>query len=139
MKFNPELKVYGDLKFRGKCPKEEIEQITFFNQLKRLYPDVAELATHTNNEGRKSIGKAIKDARNGLNQGIADIIIIDRLPCLIEMKRQNHTLSKWQDNQERKLILAQEKGALACVALGYKAALEAVEEWQKCIKAMKNG
>ncbi len=130
MKFNDNIKVFGDIKFRDKnCPKEEIEQITFFNQLKKLHPDVAELATHVKNEGRKSVGQAVKDARNGLNQGFADIIIVGHPMCLIEMKRKDHTRSHWQKNQQEKLLIAQDKGAFACVALGYIAALEAVEEW----------
>lgn len=139
MKFDENLKVYGDISFRGDCSKEEIEQITFFNQLKKIYPDIAELATHVQNEGVKSKQKAARDARSGLNQGMADIIIIGVPPCLIEMKRQDHTKSKWQKNQKKKLLLAQDLGAFACVALGYKAALEAVEDWIKCTQTMKNG
>lgn len=139
MKFDSNLKVYGDISFRGNCPKEEVEQITFFNELKRLYPDIAELATHINNEGVKSKQKAMRDARNGLNQGFADIIIIGLPVCLIEMKRKDHTKSRWQPNQKEKLLLAQEIGAFSCVALGYVAALEAVEDWIKCTKMMKNG
>lgn len=139
MKFHKDLKVYGDTSFRGKCPKEELEQITFFNQLKKLHPDIAELATHVQNEGVKSYGKAAKDARCGLNQGMADIIIIGHPACLIEMKRQDHTKSTWQPNQLEKLLLAQDLGVFTCVALGYEAALEAVKDWIKCTKAMKTG
>lgn len=139
MKFDKNLKVYGDVSFRGKCPKEEVEQITFFNQLKKLHPDIAELATHIKNEGKKSWGQIAKDKATGLNQGFSDIIIIGLPVCLIEMKRQDHTKSHWQENQEKKLLLAQDLGAFSCVALGYKAALEAVEDWIKCTKMMKNG
>lgn len=129
MKFNKDLKVYGDMSFRGDCPKEEVEQITFFNELKKRYPEVSELATHVKNEGYKSKAQAARDARSGLNQGFADIIIVGETACLIEMKRKDHTKSKWQPNQESKLLLAQSKGAFACVALGYEGALEAVEAW----------
>ena len=41
MKFNNGIKVYGDKTKRGKCPPESAEQITFFNWLRREYPDVA--------------------------------------------------------------------------------------------------
>lgn len=139
MKFDKKLKVYGDVSFRGNCPKEEIEQITFFNQLKKLHPEIAELATHVKNEGKKSWGQIAKDKAGGLNQGFSDIIIAGAPTCLIEMKRQDHTKSHWQDNQQEKILLAQDAGAFSCVALGYKAALEAVEDWKKCTATMKNG
>lgn len=139
MKFHKDLKVYGDLTFRGACPKEDAEQITFFNQLKKLHPGIAELATSIKNEGKKSIGQAVKDARSGLCQGMPDIMIVGTPMLLIEMKKKNHIKSRWQPNQERKILLAQERGAFACVALGYEAALEAVEDWIECTKAMKLG
>ena len=139
MKFHRDLKVYGDINFRGKCPKEEVEQITFFNQLKKLHPEIAELATHIKNEGKKTWGQINKDRQSGLNQGFSDIIIAGCPACLIEMKRQDHTKSHWQENQEEKLLLAQSSGAFSCVALGYVGALEAVKDWLECTKMMKNG
>ena len=46
--------VYGDVSFRGKCPKEDQEQVTFFNRLRREYPDTwGKLALHPRNEGLK--------------------------------------------------------------------------------------
>lgn len=130
MKFNKKIKVYGDLSFRDKkCPTEDAEQITFFNQLKKLYPEWAELATHIKNEGKRNIRQVSKDKANGLNQGFADVIIIGSPVLYMEIKRQDHTLSSWQPTQEEKLIRANEIGAFSCVSLGHKAALEAVKDW----------
>ena len=130
MKFNPDVKVYGDISFRDKkCAKEDAEQITFFNQLRKHQPDIAELATHIKNEGKKTHNQAIKDSINGLNQGFADVIIIGHPVLYMEIKRKDHTVSHWQPNQEKKVLLAQAKGAFSCVALGYEAALEAVKDW----------
>ena len=43
--------IYGDTTFRGKCPKEELEQVTFFNRLRREYPDTyGAIAIHPRNE-----------------------------------------------------------------------------------------
>lgn len=39
MKFPLEIKVYGDMSYRGECPSENLEQVTFFNRLRREYPD----------------------------------------------------------------------------------------------------
>lgn len=130
MKFNKKIKFYGDLSFRDKkCPPEDAEQMTFFNQLKKLYPEWATLATHIKNEGKRNVRQASKDKANGLNQGFADVIIIGNPVLYMEIKRQDHTLSSWQPTQEEKLIRASEIGAFSCVALGHKSALDAVKDW----------
>jgi hypothetical protein len=49
------------------------------------------------------------------------------------MKRQDHTKSKWQDGQLDFLQTSQELGAFVCVALGYEAALQALNDWLKLI------
>jgi len=45
------------------------------------------------------------------------------------MKRQDHTKSKWQPGQLEYLEAAHYAGAFVCVALGWEAAMEAVEDW----------
>ncbi|MEI2685339.1 MAG: hypothetical protein V9G14_02945 [Cypionkella sp.] len=50
--------VYGDTGFRGKCPTEALEQITFFRRLRDAYPDSHGLtALHPRNEGLKIGGQ----------------------------------------------------------------------------------
>lgn len=125
--------VYGDLSFRGKCPKEEIEQASFFSKLRREYPDTwGIVALHPRNEGLKIGGQfssVIKHQSEGMAKGAADIIIPARVAFVCELKRQNHTLSKWQDGQQEYLAVAQAAGAFACVALGAAAAWQAFQEW----------
>ena len=40
MKFPEWLNVYGDQSFRGECPAETSEQVAFFAELKRKYPQL---------------------------------------------------------------------------------------------------
>lgn len=41
------FRVYGDLSFRGKCPVESQEQVTFFSRIRREFPDsYGRLAIH---------------------------------------------------------------------------------------------
>ena len=47
MLFPDWLPVYGDVSYRGDCPKEDVELSTFFNQLRKIYPDIAKRAWHT--------------------------------------------------------------------------------------------
>jgi len=54
MQFPEWLKVYGDVNFRGQCPPESAEQITFFAELRRRYPDTyGKLALHPKNEEKR--------------------------------------------------------------------------------------
>ena len=125
--------VYGDPWFRGKCPTEAQEQVTFFAMLRREYPGTwGALAVHPRNEGLKSGGQFAsvqRHAAEGMTKGAADIIIPGRRAFVCEMKRRDHTQSAWQDGQVEYLTTAHEAGAFACVALGHQAAWEAVQAW----------
>ena len=125
--------VFGDLSYRGKCPTEATEMVTFFAMLRREYPGTwGALAVHPRNEGLKSGGQfssVQRHAAEGMTKGAADIIIPGAPAFLCEMKRMDHTKSAWQDGQIEYLTAAQEAGAFACVALGHEAAWEAVQAW----------
>ena len=134
MKFIEAIPVYGDITFRGKCPPEEVEQASFFSRLRREYPDTyGAIAIHPRNEGLKEKGQfstVIKHAAEGMTKGASDIVIPGARTFVCELKRRDHTLSKWQDGQEPYLIAAANAGAFACVALGAAAAWEAFKEWK---------
>jgi hypothetical protein len=126
MKFHPDIRVFGDVSYRNKkCHSESIEQITFFNYIRVREP----LAFHCKNDGKKSYGQAARQKAQGLTKGVPDIIIPAKVPFLCELKRQDHTCSKWQDGQQEYLLLAQEKGCFVCVALGHQAAINAYNYW----------
>ena len=138
MKFNKEIKVFGDISFRGKCPVESAEQITFFNEIRRRHPELAVISTHIRNEGKRTHAQTARQKAEGMTVGASDIIIPARMPFVCEMKRQDHTKSRWQKGQEEYLMVAQEFGAYSCVALGWQAAMEALEKWIT-IRTMRNG
>ena len=129
------FRVYGDVKYRGKCPREELEQVTFFSRIRNGFPGTyGALALHPRNEGLKVGGQiraVSKHRAEGMTPGAADIIIPGAVSFVCELKRRDHTLSKWQDGQVEYLTAAHEAGAFACVALGADAAWEAFEEWVK--------
>lgn len=125
--------VYGDLSFRGKCPTEALEQVTFFAMLRRAYADTwGALAIHPRNEGLKANGQfsaVQRHAAEGMTKGAADIIIPGRPAFVCELKRRDHTKSAWQEGQIDYLTAAQAAGAFACVALGHEEAWEALQAW----------
>lgn len=127
------LTVYGDTSFRGDCPKEDAELVTFFNILRRDYPNLAERAFHVENEGKKSFAQVTQSKIKGQLSGVSDIIIIDKVPFVCEMKRRDHTKSTWQKGQLPFLESCHNAGAFVCVALGYDAAMEALREWQQSL------
>ena len=125
--------VYGDTGFRGKCPTEALEQITFFRRLRDAYPDSYGLtALHPRNEGQKTggqFGAVSRHKAEGMTPGAADIIIPGRVTFVCEMKRRDRTQSEWQDGQIEYLTAAHNAGAFACVAFGCDAAWGAFQEW----------
>lgn len=129
-----DIHVYGDVSFRGKCPAETMEQITFFNRLRREYPDTwGALAIHPRNEAMRTGGhiRAVSQHKaEGMTAGAADIVIPGRVSFVCELKRRDHTLSNWQDGQVDYLMAAHGAGAFACVALGADAAWQAFEDWR---------
>lgn len=132
MKFPDWLPVYGDKDFRGKCPAESVEQTTFFNLLRTGYKDTFGLiALHPRNEGSRTHQQTMRQKAEGMAPGASDIIIPGNPTFVCELKKQNHTKSRWQDNQLEFLEAAQKQGAFVCVALGYKAAWEAFNVWRE--------
>lgn len=130
MKFPSWLTVYGDIDYRNKrCHTETAEQITFFNELRARYEDIAEIALHIRNEGKRSHEQTRRQKAEGMKTGASDIIIPGSPTFVCELKRLDHTLSKWQPGQLEYLENCQRAGAFVCVALGYRAALQAVEQW----------
>jgi len=134
MKFHPEIAVYGDTKWRGKCPKEEVEQASFFSKLRREYPDTwGRIAIHPRNEGLKEKGQfssVLKHAAEGMTKGASDIMMPGCPSFVCELKRQDHTLSTWQEGQQEYLLAAAKAGSFVCVALGAVAAWEAFTVWR---------
>lgn len=131
MKFPPSIPVYGDTTYRGPCPTETAEQATFFNQLP---PELKRIALHIRNEGKRSHEQHNKmKAEGGFVSGASDVIIPGRVTFVCEMKRLDHTKSKWQPGQIDYLEAAHGAGAWVCVALGWEAAMEAVREWRKAL------
>lgn len=129
----PNVHVFGYTSYRGKCPLEAIEQVSIINRIRREYPDTwGRLVLHPRNEQQLRGGQfsgMIKQKAEGLTPGASDLIIPGAPSLVIELKRLDHTQSKWQDGQLEYLEAAANAGAFACVALGAVAAWEAFLEW----------
>jgi hypothetical protein len=133
----PGVRVYGDPAWRGKCPAEAMEQVTFFAKLRRDHPETwGRLALHPRNEQQLRGGQhraLSRQKAEGMTPGAADIIIPARVAFVCELKRQDRTQSAWQDGQVEYLTAAADAGAFACVALGWQAAWQAFEDWRALV------
>lgn len=129
MKFNPDIPVFGDTSYRGKCALEALEQATFVNWLRRTSPKYGPVVIHIKNEGKRNVYQAAKDKAQGMTTGASDIIIPGSPTFACEFKRRDHTKSRWQDGQQDYLLNCKKIGAFVCVALGHEAAKEAFKCW----------
>jgi hypothetical protein len=130
MKFPEWLPVFGATEYRGECPKETAEQITFVSRVRREYPEThGRLIVHIQNEGKRTAGQTFYAKASGLTKGASDIVIPGERTFICEIKRADHTKSKWQDGQLDYLKAAHDAGAFACVALGADGASAALAEW----------
>lgn len=127
MKFPSWLSVEGNKAFRGRCPTEDHEQRDFFGVLRARYPEIAARTLHPRNERKRTGRQAAREAAEGMLTGAPDIVIVGDPCVIIELKRQDHTKSRWQDRQLETLKAMQDAGALVFLALGSRAALSIVE------------
>lgn len=111
-----------------KAPSESIEQITFFNQLRKHYPELSKIAIHIKNEGKKSIGEAMKDKAEGLVSGAPDIMIPGSPTLMIEVKKQSKS-ARVSQNQKEYMNNAVANGAMCFVCYGWEMAWVALEKW----------
>ena len=131
MNFPKFLKVYGDQSFRGDCPHEDYALTSFFSRIRKDYStSYGLLAFHPKNEGKRTKQQNNIDKMKGLTKGVCDVIIIGNPTLCLEIKRDDHTKSKFQPGQLEFLEHSHNSGAFVCVALGYQAALLAFEEWR---------
>jgi len=129
MKFPQAIKVYGDKTFRGKCPKELAEQRTAIKTIRELWPTtIGKLVVHPRNEGKRDYRQHIREYLDGLTAGASDIIIPGSPSLVIELKRQDHTQSRLSDKELTYLLAAKDAGSHAVIALGWEAAIEAVDD-----------
>lgn len=124
------LNVFGDTTYRGDCPLESADQATLVNQVRKRHPKTAgRLIVHVKNEGKRTARQAQMDKAQGLTKGASDIMIPGNPSLVLELKRKDHTKSAWSEGQKEYLEAAKEAGAFVCVALGWEAALKAVDKW----------
>lgn len=131
MRIPSNIPLYGNPDFRGPCPTETAEALTFFNAIRKTR--FGSIAVHIKNEGRRKHTQAAWDKAQGLVKGASDIMIPGAPTFLCELKRQDHTQSRISKEQIAYLEAAQDNGAWVCVALGWQAALEAVNEWSRIV------
>ena len=124
-----DIPVYGDTTYRGDCPSEMAEQVSFLAQLKLEFHELWEVAVHIENEGKRS--DAARKKQQGMRTGASDIVIPCCPPILIELKRKDNTQSSISGEQIAYLVRAKRLGAFACVSLGAVGAMEAVRAWRK--------
>lgn len=132
MKANGKYRVYGNIKYRGKCISEDAVHIAFVAWIRHHHSDEGSLLIHAKNEGKRTPQQVAMDKKMGsITKGASDIIIPGNPAFVCELKRDDPTKCHWQPGQEDYLNIAHEHGAFACVAFGLDAAKYAFIDWQR--------
>ena len=126
------LRVYGNMSYRDGLKNETAQSQTFVNQMRKRHPEL--LIMHIKNEGKKTKSQADFDRSMGMLTGASDFIVIGNPTLCIEMKNADHTVSTISKEQQQFLLNAEKQGCFTCVALGWEAAMEAVEDWMRIKK-----
>lgn len=131
------IRVFGDLSFRGDCPKEDTDLIGFFSWVRYHYPEyscnIFHVANEFNpNEKKSSFGFHSSSLAKGRVNGICDVICIpiseEHSSFCCELKRRD--ISKSLSSKKRKEhfnlqveILKKQMifGNYCCIALGLDA------------------
>lgn len=130
MKFNSDIPIFGDTSYRGECPREVSEQANFYAWLKLYHSDYADLFIHPKSEGKRTPSQVNYDRKTGgIPTSMPDCMIIGRVPFCVELKRKDHTKSRWQEGQQEKLIRLADAGCFIGVALGCEGLKEAFLSW----------
>ena len=122
------IKIIKPNEFPKDAPSESVEQITFFNQLRKYYPEIAKVAIHVKNEGKRTVKQIAKDKAEGLVKGAPDIFIAGNPTLLIELKKCSKR-AKVSDEQIKYLEAASELGADCYICYGWESAWNALERW----------
>lgn len=124
------IPLYGDPEHRDhRCPLEAAEAVSFFCQLRAEFPELAKVATHIRNEGKRTKRQGYQHQQEGMNTGASDVIIPVCPPIVMEMKRRDHTLSSISREQVEYLVASHELGSFHGVALGAAGAMAMVRAW----------
>ncbi len=121
-----------------KSPKEYIEQINLVAHSSQRWIEVAELGMHPVNESDVPVQCRVKLNKCGLLKGASDWVILypahGRPYMALELKRSRKRDSSISKEQVNFLLNTESVGAFSCVAYGYVAALQAIEDYfaNKC-------
>lgn len=105
---------------------EDYHVMTFFNQLRAVHPELAAIAVHIPNEGKRTAQQIQRAKLMGLVTGASDIIIPAKKPLLLEAKVWKGKLTTAQTSY---LLAGKAQGAVPCVGVGYVGMWNALNFW----------
>lgn len=109
-----------DSGFRGDCRSERCEQIDCISWLAFNHPERFPLIFHCPGETRASPQHMQMRAKEGVKAGPPDIIDLNAMPGLFELKRLDRTKSKVSKEQKAFLQAGADAGHFAAICYGFQ-------------------
>ena len=126
-----EVMLFGDIDYRGECPAEDSDLISFVAWLKYNWPELENCIIHTPNEGDLPVQARMQQKKKGVLFRCPDVIVMTVPAYCMELKRRNpsKSLSSEEDRSRFReqvgvLVSMQKQGNFSCAALGLDAAKE---------------
>ena len=109
--------------------RETAEHLTFVSYIHNHYPCLPLVHIKTR---ALSLGDRLSLTRawEALCKGASDIIILHKVPFVMEIKRKDLSRSVVSDDQIEFLNNCDSLGCFTCIALGHQAAIAAFNEWR---------
>lgn len=127
------IRIY-DSGHRGECRTERMEQIDCISWLKHNHPDRWPLIFHPANETHGKGNHHVIREKEGVKAGPPDIIDLNRLPGLFELKRLDRTKSKVSKEQREFLQAGADAGHFAAICYGFSEFKRAYADYLEFIK-----
>lgn len=113
------IRIY-DSGYRGDCRSERMEQIDAISWLAFNYPERFPLIFHCPGETKAKAQHMQMRAKEGVKAGVPDIIDLDGVVGLFEMKRLDRTKSKVSGDQKDFMNSSSGAGHFSAICYGFE-------------------
>ncbi len=128
------IKTY-EVKYRGKCPKEDTDLINLVAWFNYQYPHLSPLLVHVVNESQLPVQARVMLKKKGLKKGFPDLMLLiknkEYSGLMLELKRRDKTKSRTSKEQENYSVELSDQGFSSTFCYGLEQAKKCIQDYLK--------